>query len=749
MRAHFGFLPVWLVSLSGLTVATPLWAAHGPSGDVERLMQLSLNDLIRTPIVTASRRSESRDETASHIVVVSQEQIRERRYRNLADLLEDMPGVDFQRGTKSSQYNQFVVQGYVGPNKLLVMLDGVRIGHPAGGNFPVAENLALHGARQVEFVYGPAAALYGADAVAGVINIITDAHGLPDGRQLELSAGRFGQQELRFSGRWSLPGELRLSAAGHLQSADRAPLDHFYPADFARVDARTTSGTLVRAANDREPYAGPIASHSLLVRADWGQDLSVAYLRHAFRSLTSTGDPPATALYDPGARWLTTSDTVYGKARYALSPRLEGELVLDYSRAEVDPRSRYVNIYNHFTDGYSYTYGERLGIEQNLRWRLGERHEMVAGVGWSRHSAIEAASLPAPYNTAAAPGAQGFVYPNTSLPMAVHHQRFENWSAYGQMQSRWSDRWSTTAGVRVDRHSIYGESVNPRVGAIWRLTDDNLLKLAYGKAFRAPSPEESLGSFGNFDGSRDASGRFVGTGFRIPNLDLQPEKARTLGLTWDWRPGPQWHLVANWYASRIDHLVVTQASANLSAIPGAILVNPETKGNAGHQRQRGLDLAAQWRFSLGESWRGELWGSASWIRGRLAEADAMEWDIPLVAEHKLKAGLTLRWRDRFSVTPKLVRTGDVTNGRKRPSSVLAQQCTTTPTMPTRCTTAGATVVNLHLGWHKLLDGHASLWLDIYNLFDRRHDAAHGSASRTFYDMPQQPRTWVATLEYRF
>lgn len=712
-------------------------------------MQLSLNDLIRTPIVTASRRSESRDETASHVVVVTREQIRDRRYRNLADLLEDMPGVDFQRGTKSSQYNQFVVQGYAGPNKLLVMLDGVRIGHPAGGNFPVAENLVLHHARQVEFLYGPAAALYGADAVGGVINIITDAGGLPDERQLETSAGRFGQKEWRFSGRWTLPGELRVSAAGHWQTADRAPLDHFYPADFAPVDARTTGGTLVRAASDRESYTGAIGSHSLFVRADWGPDVSLAYLRHAFRSLTSTGDPPATALYDPAARWRTTTDTLFGKARYALSPRVSGELVVDYSRAAVHPLSRYVNIYNHFTDGYSYTYGERLGIEQNLRWQIGDRHEMVAGVGWSRHYAIEAASLPTPYNTAAGPGAQGFTYPNTTLPMPVHDQRFENGSAYLQMQSRWSDRWSTMAGVRIDHHSVFGESVNPRIGAIWRLGDGNLIKLAYGTAFRAPSPEESLGGFGNFDGTRDAAGRFIGTGFRVPNLELQPEKARTLGLTWDWRPSPQGHLVAHAYTSRIDHLVVTQASSNLTAIAGAILVNPETKGNAGHQQHHGLDLSAQWRFSLSDDWRGEVWGSASWIRGRLAEADAMEWEIPLVAAHKLKAGVTLRWRDRFSVTPRLQWTGDVTNGRKRPSAVLPQQCTVAQAMPTRCSTAGATVVNLHLGWHKLLDGHASLWLDIYNLFDRRYHAAHGSASRTFYDMPQQPRTWVATLEYRF
>ena len=148
--------------------------ATAATDSVLPLLPLSLEELIATPVITASRRQEGREQTPAHIMVVTREQMRDRRYKNLADLLEDLPGVNFQRGTKSSQFNQFTVQGYLGPNKLVLMLDGIRIGQPSGGNIPVAENLALYHAKQVEVVFGPAAALYGADAVAGVVNIITD-----------------------------------------------------------------------------------------------------------------------------------------------------------------------------------------------------------------------------------------------------------------------------------------------------------------------------------------------------------------------------------------------------------------------------------------------------------------------------------------------------------------------------------------------------------------------------------------------
>lgn len=722
--------------------------AEGASeADLDKLMSLSLTQLIETPIITASRQSETRDQTPSHIIVVTREQIRERRYKNLADLLEDMPGVDFQRGTKSSQFNQFAIQGYLGPNRLVILLDGVRIGHPAGGNVPVAENLALYHARQVEFLYGPAAALYGADAVAGVVNIITDRAG-EAGSWVQAGGGEFDTLEASFMAGYT--GErLALTVGGHRQRSERAPLDHYYRDEFRKVDARSGTTTVVPAAA-REDYTGEIGSSSVFARLDLGDDLSFGFYRNVFNSLTSTGDPPATALYLEDSRWRTTSETAYGKYRFELGPDVSGELVVDYSRMEVDPHSKYVNSYTNFAAGYSYVLGERAGVEQNINWRLDDTHRMQAGLGYQKHYAIETASLPAPYDTGKGPGSQGYFYPNTTLPLQIHDVSFENVSMYAQLQSEWSKAFSTMVGLRMDRHSEYGQTVNPRLGAVWRLDRRHTVKLLYGEAFRAPSPEEMLSSFGIFDGSTE-NGLYRGTGFRVPNFDLDPEKVRTTSLTWDLRPRANLNLIANLYHSRMERLIVTQPSTDIYAIPGAVLSNPETKGNAGLQRQYGLDLMAQWRFQLGGAWSGELWTSASWIRGRIDEGDGVEWEIPYVAERKFKLGTTLRYGDRLSVTTQVLTTGDTTNGRRRAPSAslgLPQGCDADGA-PERCRTDGYTVVNLHVGWHKLFDGRATLWLDVYNLFDERYYAAHGSGSRTFWDMPQQPRTWLAALEYRF
>lgn len=722
-----------LLRLALLALAAP--PALATDADLSRLLNLSLEELLNTPLVTASRREESRAETPAHIVVVTREQIRERRYHNLADLMEDLPGVDFMRGTKSSAYNNFAVQGYAGPNKILVMLDGIRVGHPAGGNFPIAENFSLHMAKQVEILYGPAAALYGADAVAGVINIISEPASR-NGGSVNLSSGNFSSQEASFQGGLKNDSGLAFSLGGHWQSSDRAPLHKYYPAEFTPVDAVTQGGVVVTPAAARESYVGGIDSHSFQARLDYEDRASVGYYRNHFRSLTSTGDRPATAYYREDAHWDTTTDTVWAKLRFQAAADVSGEFVVDYSLQEVAPSSKYMNIYTAFGEGYEYVYGRRLSLEQNFNWRVDERHRVLAGLGWQDFRAIEAHSLPSPYNTDLGPDAQGLFYRNTPLPLAIHDSEYDNLSLYAQMQSQWSETFSTMAGLRHDRHSDYGNSLNARLGAVWHPVASHYFKVLYGEAFRAPSPEESLSSFGSFDGVPDAFGNFIGRGFRIPNFNLEPEQAKTLSLTWDWRPQPELNVMANAYHNRSENLIITgpRRPDDTTTIPGATLIGSRQKINAGWQRQTGLDLIAQYRFQLDDQWTGDAWGTLGWIRGRIRDTQGV-WEIPFAPHRKLKIGTTFRYLGKLSITPMLRWTDEVSNEVKG------------ATPPSRRHTSGYAVTDLHVGWRDLANTGVSAWLDVTNLFDKRYYEAAGSG--TFFDMPQQPRTWMLSLEYDF
>lgn len=725
----------------GLAICCAMAMPAGATESILPLLPLSLEELIATPVITASRRQEGREQTPAHIMVITREQIRDRRYKSLADLLEDLPGVDFQRGTRSAVFNNFVFQGHVSNNKLLILLDGVRIDHPAGGKVPVAENFALYHAKQVEVLYGPAAALYGADAFGGVINIITERAGEPGGGKIAFGAGSFGTQEGSFLVGGKLADQIAITVGAHAQQSDRAALDKYYPKDFPKVAARTFAGTTVVPAAQREDYTGPISSDSRYVRLDATDHLTVGYYRNRFKSLTSNGDLPKTSLFLDDAAWDASIETFSGKLRFDVTPTLAGELVVDHSTYEISPRTRYLNIFTDFQNhGYDYAYGRRRGIEQNLTWRADDAHVVQAGLGYRDYYDIETPDLSHPYNRSLSPQNQGMTYANTNLPLRIFETRFYSWSAYAQWQAQWTPAFSTTVGLRKDWYSTYGGSLNPRLGAVWQPAAGHYLKVLYGEAFRAPAPEETLSAFGSFSGATNGSGQYIGTNFRAPNTHLEPEKSRTLSLTWDWRPRKDFNLVANAYRSRVSNIITTQAEAvSTQYIPGAVLSNTTAKQNTGRDEYWGIDLIPQWQTHLGGPWVADFWGSYSYIDGWVQEtAGGLKYDQTYIATHKVKLGVTFRYQDWLTITPRAQWIGETNTGRK--NSLAPGE---------RLKTDAYTVASLHVGVHKLAGEKLSLYLDIYNLFDKRYYAAHGTSSDTMLQVPQQPRTVMGTAEIRF
>lgn len=705
------------------------------------LLPLSLEELIATPVVTASRRKEGREQTPAHITVITREQMRDRRYKNLADLLEDIPGVDFQRGTRSSTYNNFVFQGQVSNNKLLILLDGVRIDHPAGGKIPVAENFSLHFAKQVEVLYGPAAALYGADALAGVINIITDQSGAARGGKVSTGIGSFGSLEGNFLVGGDLGKNVSITASAHYQKSERAQLDKYYPADFPKVDAKTFAGTTVVPASGRENYVGGISSESQYFRIDAADRLTLGFYRNRFKSLTSTGDTTSTALFLADARWDTTLDTWYAKYRFDINATLSSETVVDYANYEVDPASRYVNVFTDFEDhGYDYSKARRRGIEQNFNWRASSDHAVLAGISYRDYYALETPDLPKPYDTNRGPHDQGLLYPYTNLPLKTFDTNYYSWSSYIQWQAQWTKSFSSMLGVRQDWYSTYGNSTNPRLGIVWQPLPGNYLKLLYGEAFRAPSPEETLSAFGTFTGTTDSRNRYIGRNFRAPNMALTPEKSKNLSLTWDWRPRKDFNLVTNLYQAKVSDVIITRDEAvSTQYISGAILSKSTAKQNGGQDEYRGIDIIPHWQTHIAGAWTADLWGSYSYATGHIQEsANGIEWDQTNIANHKVKLGTTFRYQDWLTITPRLQWIGETNTGRKN-----------TLSPGERLKVDAYTVASLHVGLHKLAGERLALYLDVYNLFDERYHAAHGSSSATQLQVPQQPRAFFGTLEYRF
>lgn len=144
-------------------------------------------------VVTASPTLRAADAVASHVTVLSGEDLRANGVRSLSEALRSVPGVGVvQNGSFGATTSIFLRGGE--SDHTLVLVDGVQV-NQAGGGFDFAW-LTTDNVERVEIVRGPSSALYGSDAVAGVIHVITRTGRGPPRGDLTFEAGSYGRRDL-------------------------------------------------------------------------------------------------------------------------------------------------------------------------------------------------------------------------------------------------------------------------------------------------------------------------------------------------------------------------------------------------------------------------------------------------------------------------------------------------------------------------------------------------------------------------
>ncbi len=158
----------------------------------EDLTEVGLEELLNFDIVvtSASKREQRLGDVSSAIFVISQEDIRRSGATHVAELLRMVPGITVGR-TNSNQWaisSRGFTQRFA--NKLLVLIDGKRIFNPiTNGVFWETHEIVLEDIERIEVIRGPGAALWGANATNGVINIITKNANNTEGTLLSAGGG--------------------------------------------------------------------------------------------------------------------------------------------------------------------------------------------------------------------------------------------------------------------------------------------------------------------------------------------------------------------------------------------------------------------------------------------------------------------------------------------------------------------------------------------------------------------------------
>jgi iron complex outermembrane receptor protein len=186
------------------------------------LTKKSLEDLMNIEVSSVSKKVQKTSLAATAIFVISREDIRNSGALNIPDLLRMVPGLDVAQIDSGNW--AISARGFNGQysNKLLVLIDGRTVYSPIfAGVFWDSQNVPLDTIERIEVIRGPGAAVWGSNAVNGIINIITRSAGNTQGGYIVAGAGdaSVGPETIVYGGKAGALGDYRVSAEGFNNSA--------------------------------------------------------------------------------------------------------------------------------------------------------------------------------------------------------------------------------------------------------------------------------------------------------------------------------------------------------------------------------------------------------------------------------------------------------------------------------------------------------------------------------------------------
>lgn len=514
---------------------------------------------------TATRNSEHVSEAPATSFVITDQQIRERGYISLQDVIQDIPEITVLKYVNPDVQDMTSSRGIVGSEKFLLLQDGVQISSASGDPNTISYNYPVTSAKQIEVILGPASALYGADAYAGVINIISDKGGLaPLSVHGNAAAGRFNtmQYGLTLNGMYK---NVKIFANSSYYQSDETPFWKFYPKEFSKYQngiAKDTFllypgiPTVLPAGIDRT-YATPAMAYSIHSGLQW-RGWEAGFSQRKMEHCSSIGDHPAWSVYGAQATLDNINQSLYLKHLLKTSnPRWSLNTMLWHNSNHLSDKdaTSYVNAATNYTVGYRYTSSHVTRLTEQFNYNLSSALTGSVGVQAEYVQSVPlSAYLPHPYNEALSPFEQNMVYPGTNIQIPFFHIKYINTAAYGQVRYA-APRYGLDLllGARYDFSTAFGGKFSPRLGAVWHPVQNNrkllTLKLMYGEGYLAPSPWKTYAHHGTL--TTNTQGQAVASFYHMPNPDLKPEKLHSLEASVSLRPTEAIVVTANTYVNII------------------------------------------------------------------------------------------------------------------------------------------------------------------------------------------------------
>ncbi|MHA4868670.1 TonB-dependent receptor plug domain-containing protein [Duganella sp. PWIR1] len=470
---------------------------HGQASELpDELSKLPLESLMDVTMVTSvSRFAQRASDAPSAVAVLTSQDVREHGWRTLGDALATLPGLYV---SSDRNYDYLGARGFLRPgdydSRFLLLIDGVRVNDSVYDQATIGSDglVDMDLVERIEYVPGPGAAVYGSNALFGVINVITKAGSAMAGAQTTVSAGSKGERRGRASYGYhaqdgtdllfSVNASNRRGGALYAPEFDTPEQNHGLAEG---LDYQRSQGAFVKAS-----------------RGEWG--FSAGYIDR------TKGVP--TASY--GAIFNTPNSTrdtqSYASLAYHTAPSAQLSLAarLNWGRADYLGVGWYEDQAGRprqNVDGdHAAWYG--LNLDATLSGIAG--HKLLVGLEAQRNARRDQ-----------------FSFNLDPYQLQLDDRRADNrFGAYVEDEMRVTPTVLVNAGLRFDRDSITGTRFSPRAALIWQGSAIDTIKLIYGTAYRSPNAYELYYAVG------------VDVGGQAANPRLHAEEIATHELVWERRP---------------------------------------------------------------------------------------------------------------------------------------------------------------------------------------------------------------------
>ncbi len=526
--------------------------------------------------------------------VITAEDIRASGATTVQQVLEQVPGLHMGISTFNRGKPLFSFRGIQTANnpQTLVLVNGHGIPDTFSGSIAPGLHLPIENVARIEIIRGPGSAVYGADAFAGVINIITKTDADIDGAQAGVRAGSFNTQSV-----WGQYGGVNkgwhIAASVEVNKSD-GDSARMIDSDLQSIlDASPLGTTASLAPGIFESRYESIVTGLTLAKDEWQFQFNGWNQRD-----TGVGAGIANAL-DPAGK--TDIDQYLFSIEYNKKDWLpDWALNVDASYMQSETAVQYVifppntllpigsdgNIdfitpagVVSFTDGYI---GNPTAISDETKFDITTLYNGMLAHQWRFNVGIKSTKETDEATQNFGPGVidgtegtvDGTLTDVTGTP-SIFHLGASRTVVYLSVQDEWqfAPDWIFTAGLRFDDYSDVGSTTNPRLSLVWNTRHDLTSKLLYGRAFRAPT-------FGELNAINNPA--------TLGNPDLDPEIINTLELAFDYKPTPTLNVLFNIFHYEIDGLIDFVPDGNGGSL---------TAQNAIDQKASGFELEARWQLS--------------------------------------------------------------------------------------------------------------------------------------------------------